>query len=146
MDRRHPHRHHPEIKQNAVSTHIKIETRAHGPYWVSGAPELKVRETGIGVEGVPDHYIDRRRFALITAGISLCRRGHSKNKPCCDGGHVAAHFEGPETARRLPYEKGADVQTGPVATLTDQQDLCAFARFCDGGGKIWQRVESSLTP
>jgi CDGSH-type Zn-finger protein len=37
--------------------------------------------------------------------ISLCRCGHSQNKPFCDGGHNMAAFKSEEKARVLPPPK-----------------------------------------
>ena len=37
--------------------------------------------------------------------ISLCRCGHSQNKPFCDGGHKAAGFASSVEARELPPPK-----------------------------------------
>ena len=37
--------------------------------------------------------------------ISLCRCGHSANKPFCDGGHNMAAFKSDEKARALPPPK-----------------------------------------
>ena len=37
--------------------------------------------------------------------ISLCRCGHSQNKPFCDGGHNTAAFRSDEKARVLPPPK-----------------------------------------
>jgi len=35
------------------------------------------------------------------AGVSLCRCGHSQNKPFCDGAHRTANFQSEVTARKL---------------------------------------------
>ncbi|MDR3168316.1 MAG: CDGSH iron-sulfur domain-containing protein [Candidatus Peribacteria bacterium] len=37
----------------------------------------------------------------------LCRCGHSKTKPFCDGTHVQTKFEGTEYATKEAYEQGA---------------------------------------
>ena len=35
---------------------------------------------------------------------------------------------------------------GPTVQLTDVESLCAFARFCDPKGRIWNLVEKTDDP
>jgi CDGSH-type Zn-finger protein len=57
---------------------VNITPSENGPYLVSGALRLHVdgREVPHG-----EH-------------VALCRCGHSRNKPFCDGMHVAIDFDG----------------------------------------------------
>jgi CDGSH-type Zn-finger protein/uncharacterized Fe-S cluster protein YjdI len=44
------------------------------------------------VEGNVEICANTGRIVLRTSGVNLCRCGHSKTKPICDGSHVAAGF------------------------------------------------------
>jgi CDGSH-type Zn-finger protein len=54
-----------------------IQVAKDGPYYVSGGVVLETESWGEGV--TREHY-------------ALCRCGHSKNKPFCDGSHWSAKF------------------------------------------------------
>ena len=56
--------------------------------------KMRVKENGsIRVTGTVD-FVDADGNVLETkTDFSLCRCGHSKEKPYCDGSHTAAGFE-----------------------------------------------------
>ena len=70
----------------------KIIVRNDGPLRVEGDFEL----------------VDMQGQVYGLAGrntISLCRCGHSANKPFCDGAHKSAGFKDQQQARALPPPK-----------------------------------------
>lgn len=68
---------------------VKIVVRNNGPYRIEG--EFVIHDAG------------DRQFGLAGRKIiSLCRCGHSENKPFCDGSHGRVGFESECAARDLP--------------------------------------------
>ncbi len=116
-----------------------------GPYRVTGNVPINIQTITPNEEGFSWDWVAGRAFQTGVE-YSLCRCGHSKNKPFCDSSHLAAKFDGTETASRRPYIKQAEVTKGPTLTLSDAEDLCAFARFCDPEGKIWAVIEHTDDP
>ncbi|MGH7000558.1 MAG: CDGSH iron-sulfur domain-containing protein [Stellaceae bacterium] len=127
-------------KNNACVTVTK-----DGPYVVSGAVPLMKQTIGVDAEGGSEKWIEGKQF-VTEAEYALCRCGHSKSKPFCDGSHEKVHFDGGETASRAPYRQQARTFAGPAMNLTDADSLCAFARFCDPHGKVWNQVRHTDSP
>jgi CDGSH-type Zn-finger protein len=120
----------------------KIVVSRDGPYKVSGGVPLSMQIINPNKEGLSWDWKKAKDFKTQEE-YSLCRCGNSKNKPFCDGSHVKVKFDGTETATRRPYVRQAEVFEGPTLLLSDAEELCAFARFCDPGGKIWSVIEQS---
>jgi CDGSH-type Zn-finger protein len=123
---------------------MKIAVSENGPYLVTGSVPM-ARQVIVADEA--GNSMEWRRDAELEtkASCALCRCGKSANKPYCDGSHVRVGFDGTETASREPYLKQAVEQDGPSLILTDAQPLCAFARFCDVAGQVWNLVEQEGT-
>ena len=120
----------------------KIEVLKDGPYLVSGGLPLSEQHIVTNAEGESLDYREGRKYPAQPQ-YALCRCGKSGNKPFCDGTHRKVGFDGTETASREPYLEQAETIEGPTMLLTDQENLCAFARFCDPKGRIWNLVKQT---
>jgi CDGSH-type Zn-finger protein len=120
-----------------TGTHVQIV--ADGPYMVSGNLPLTRQTIGTNAAGESVEWVAGPTIPTLKQ-YALCRCGHSASKPFCDGSHSRVGFDGSETASREPYEQQAKVMRGPVMSLTDAESLCAFARFCDPHGQVWNLV------
>lgn len=120
---------------------IYIKIQENGPYLVYGKPVLKQEFITQNEEGSSWEYKDGKTFSMEgDEPIALCRCGRSKNAPFCDGTHETCGFRGKETATHEPFEKNAKEYKGPNYTLLDPEAYCAFARFCDAFGQVWNLV------
>ena len=122
---------------------VRITT--DGPYLVSGTLPLATQVIGTNPEGESVRWQQAKAFPPH-AQYALCRCGQSGNKPYCDGTHAKVGFDGTETASREPYLDRATTTRGPVMSLTDVESLCAFARFCDPNGQVWNQVNATQDP
>lgn len=120
----------------------KIEVTKNGPYLVNGNLPLSEQVIATNGEGESIDYREGKKYPA-QAQYALCRCGHSANKPFCDGSHKKANFDGTETASNEPYLQQAETIEGPTVVLIDAENLCAFARFCDPKGRIWNLIEQT---
>jgi CDGSH-type Zn-finger protein len=117
-----------------------IKVTKDGPYMVYGVPDISEKVILTDENGISVKYGDGQVFEIKADPVALCRCGESKNAPFCDGAHTAAAFDGTETATFDPILKGSQAIEGPNLTLTDNDQYCAFARFCDAHGRVWNLV------
>lgn len=62
---------------------------------------------------------------------ALCRCGESKNAPFCSGAHYDTEWDSKERASFTPILENANITDGPSVILADNEQYCAYARFCD---------------
>ena len=123
----------------------KIQVTKDGPYLVDGNLPLSEQWIVTNAEGESLEYREGKKFPAQPQ-CALCRCGQSANKPFCDGSHNKVHFDGTETASHQPYREQVETIEGPTMLLTDQENLCAFARFCDPKGRVWNLVQETDKP
>jgi CDGSH-type Zn-finger protein len=126
-------------------TEMKIVIQKDGPYTVTGSVPLAVQVIMPNEEGQSWQWQEGKSFPEKPK-YALCRCGQSKNKPYCDATHKTIGFDGTETASRKPVARQSETIDGPALKLEDDEELCAFARFCDPGGKIWSLIERTDEP
>ncbi len=118
---------------------IRITVTANGPYVVTGGVPINKQEIVANAEGESVAWRSGRSFPT-TAKYALCRCGQSANKPFCDSTHKKVGFDGTETASHASFKELAEEIEGPKLSLLDAESLCAFARFCDTHGQVWNLV------
>lgn len=128
-----------------MSSQRKITVSNNGPYLVSGSVPLAVQIIGVNSAGESILWVDGDTLPT-SAEYALCRCGASNTKPFCDGTHAKIGFDGTESASRKPVIEQAELLDGPTMQLADAEGLCAFARFCDPNGRVWNQVEHTDDP
>lgn len=123
----------------------KITVTENGPYLVLGGVPLANQHIVTNDQGESLEWSEGDAFPASN-NYALCRCGRSGTKPFCDGTHKRIGFDGTETASREPYERQAERFDGPTRVLEDARALCAFARFCDPHGQVWNLVKKSDQP
>jgi CDGSH-type Zn-finger protein len=121
---------------------MKITVTTDGPYVVEGGVPLGKQIIETDSEGGSVEWREGDKYRAQTS-YELCRCGQSHDKPFCDGSHEEVGFDGTETASRAPYLEQTQVYDGPEMELTDAEPLCAYARFCDPHGQVWNLIEQT---
>jgi CDGSH-type Zn-finger protein len=134
-----------ESTKKTSNSEKRIKVSKDGPYLISGGIPV-MRQTIIAdKEGTALEWRLDQKFPLLEK-CGLCRCGHSKNKPFCDGTHSRIGFVGTETADDEPYLSKPKVFEGSVIKLIDFEELCASARFCHREGGIWNLIKNCENP
>jgi CDGSH-type Zn-finger protein len=126
-------------------TGYKVKVIKDGPYLVSGGVPLSEQLMCVDADGQCHGWKEGKKYPA-QENYALCRCGHSKNPPFCDGSHVKVKFDGTEKAARIPYLEQAGEIDGPGLKLTDAENFCAVARFCERAGGTWKLTEESANP
>ncbi len=129
----------------ASTSERKIVVSRDGPFVISGDVPLAIWNIVRGKDGISIGWKEWTFFE--TQGeYYLCRCGGSKEKPFCDDTHKEIRFKGKETASRLSFSDMAREFYGPTLTLSDAEELCALAGFCDAEGGVWKLNTKSDDP
>lgn len=123
----------------------EIRITKNGPCIVSGNVPLVRLTLVCNSRGDAVGWKEGERYP-VQETCALCRCGGSRDKPFCDGTHLNNHFDGTETASRVPYLKRAGWTEGPGIRLSDAPGFCSHAHFCVRGKGIWALVEESGNP
>jgi CDGSH-type Zn-finger protein len=133
--------------QKEIQESIYIKITKDGPYLLFGKPPVDEQIITPNEDGENWTYTKGKNFDTGKGNsCSLCRCGASLNKPYCTGEHRNAEWDPQETASFEPLLENAEPLEGPVLLMADNETYCAFARFCDAKGRVWNIVQRAKTP
>lgn len=118
-----------------------IKITAEGPYLVYGNPPIEQEVIVPNEEGSSWVYRKGTSFENSASPVALCRCGQSRRKPFCDGSHLHTKWNPKETSSKATLLEHAEEFEGPSMILVDNERYCAFARFCDAYGRVWNLVQ-----
>jgi CDGSH-type Zn-finger protein len=107
----------------------RIVIEKNGPYHVYGDVPLVRKVQVVSEYGEPLTW--RKEGVIETKGTyTLCRCGHSANKPFCDMTHLFEPFDGTETADLRPTAERQKVFVGTNIIVRRDYSLCSESGFC----------------
>ncbi|MDR1760640.1 MAG: CDGSH iron-sulfur domain-containing protein [Fibrobacter sp.] len=115
-----------------------------GPYLVFGQPPINQQIIAANADKEIWWYKEGKSFEA-EEHCALCRCGESDKKPFCSGKHKEIDWDPTLTAAEEFNLDDAEMFEGPIVSLSDNEDFCAFARFCDAKGRIWNLVQRAET-
>ena len=119
---------------------MKIKITKNGPYIVTGNVPIYKELMVCDEKGASIGFENKEKIESSENYI-LCRCGHSKNKPFCDGSHIAANFDGTEVASKEIYKESLTVFETDKLKLDDAIELCDHSRFCQHADGIRALME-----
>ena len=124
---------------------MEIKITKNGPYIIDADIPVSEAVSVPSGGGVLDYKVEKEHDKTDSDKF-ICRCGHTKNRPFCDGSHVKAGFDGTETDNRKLYDDEAEYLKGLHYDAMDNQKLCAVARFCDLGEGFWYAFDHMDEP
>jgi len=119
---------------------MKIKITKNGAYIVTGNIPIYKETMVCDEEGASIGFENKEKIET-SQSYTLCRCGHSENKPFCDGSHIAAGFDGTEVASKKIYEENLTVFETDRLRLDDAIELCDHSRFCQHAEGIRSLME-----
>lgn len=108
----------------------KIIVTSDGPYHIEGDVPLVHKTQIVTQDGEPILW-KKDGDILTPASYELCRCGHSKDKPFCDGSHFEVGFDGTETANTNTNAERREDFGGPKDLKVSYDGyICMNSGFC----------------
>jgi CDGSH-type Zn-finger protein len=114
---------------------MKIKVTKNGPYIISSNIPLYEIKFVLDNDKFPINFTKPEKVT-VDETYSLCRCGHSKNKPFCDGTHAKIGFKGDEVSNINVYKQSQQNFETEKLKLIDAPILCDHSRFCTRAGGI----------